>query len=94
MPTSQNKAVKRYRKRLKRNGWVRCEVNVRREDAPLVRKLAAALNDSERGAAARAELRERFEETPSASLKRLLAAAPLEGIEIERSRDPGREIDL
>ena len=94
MPTSQDKAVKRYRKRLKREGWVRCEVKVRREDVPLVRKVAAVLNDPERDAVARAVIRERFEETPPTSLKSVLAAAPLEGIEIERSRDPGREIDL
>ena len=94
MPTSQSKAVNRYRKRMKREGWVRCEVNVRREDAPLVRKLAAALGDPEHGPAARAAIRDRFGETPPTRLKSLLAAAPLEGIEIDRSRDPGREIDV
>lgn len=33
-------------------------------------------------------------EAPPRGLKALLAAAPLEGIDIERPRDPGREIDL
>ena len=94
MPNNQDKAVKRYRKRLKRERWVRCEVMVRREDAPLVRKVAAILNDPERDTVARALIRERLEETPVSSLKSLLAAAPLEGIDIERPRDPGREIDL
>ena len=28
------------------------------------------------------------------SLKALLAAAPLDGIDLERSRDPGRDVDL
>ena len=94
MSTSQDKAVKRYRKRLKREGWVRCEVKIRREDAPLVRKVAALLSDPERGAEARAVIRGRFEDLQACSLKSLLAAAPLEGIEIERSRDQGRDIDL
>ena len=94
MSISQSKAINRYRRRLKREGWVRCEVNVRREDAVLVRKLAAALNDPERGAGARAVIRQGLEDAQPTSLKRLLASAPLEGIEIERSREPGREIDL
>ena len=33
-------------------------------------------------------------EAPAPGLKSLLAAAPLEGIDIERPRGPGREIDL
>ena len=94
MPTSQSRAVERYRKRLKREGRVRCEVSVRREDVPLVRKLAAVLNDPERGAATRAAIRERLQDSRPRGLKSLLASAPLEEIEIVRSRDPGREIDL
>ncbi|MDE0057385.1 MAG: hypothetical protein OXI22_21260 [Defluviicoccus sp.] len=33
-------------------------------------------------------------EAPTPGLKDLLAAAPLEGIDIERSRNPGREVDF
>ena len=33
-------------------------------------------------------------ESSAPDLKRLLASAPLDGIEIERPRDPGREIDV
>ena len=33
-------------------------------------------------------------ETPAPDLKALLTLAPLEGIDMERPRDPGREIDL
>jgi hypothetical protein len=36
----------------------------------------------------------RFAEPAKTSLKALLAAAPLDGIEIERSRDGGRDIEL
>ncbi len=33
-------------------------------------------------------------EAPAPDLKALLTLAPLGGIDLERSRDPGREIDL
>jgi hypothetical protein len=53
-----------------------------------------ALSDPSRQAEARRVLRQRFVELPKVSLKALLAAAPLDGIELDRSRDPGRDIDL
>ncbi|MGA9868418.1 MAG: hypothetical protein WBQ75_18485 [Acetobacteraceae bacterium] len=77
-----------------RQGLVRVEVNVRREDASLVRQVAAALSDPARQAAARALLLRRFAEPPKVSLKALLASAPLEGIDLDRDRDLGREADL
>jgi len=39
-------------------------------------------------------LRQRFAEPPKVSLKALLASAPLDGIDLERSRDAGRDVDL
>jgi len=84
----------RHRVRKARQGFVRVEVNVRKEDAGLVRKLAAALSDPAREAAARAMLRQEFAEPPRVSLKALLASAPLEGIELERDRDTGRDVEL
>ena len=33
-------------------------------------------------------------ESSAPDLKRLLASAPLDGIEVERPRDPGREIEF
>lgn len=94
MPTSQNQAVRRYRERLRREGWVRCEVKVPREDASLIREVAAVLSDPKRDATARALLRAHFGDSSPPNLKALLAAAPLEGIDIERSTDPGRVPDL
>jgi hypothetical protein len=79
---------------MKRVGLVRVEVNVRKQDAPLVRRVAKALGDPVRGKEARAILRRRFAPLPSENLKALLAAAPLEGVDLERSRDVGRKIDL
>lgn len=83
-----------YRARKAREGFVRIEVNVLKEDAGLVRNIAAALSDPARQATARALLRGRFSEPPRESLKALLAAAPLEGIDLARGRDVGRDVDL
>lgn len=69
-------------------------MQVRGEDAFLVRAVAAALADPEHAAEARALLRGRFAPAPTRSLKDLLASAPLDGIELERSRDTGRTVDL
>jgi hypothetical protein len=77
-----------------RRGFVRVEVNVRKEDASLVRHVAAALSDPTRQTGARALLRQRFSEPPKVSLKALLASAPLEDIDLERSVDTGRDVDL
>ena len=59
-----------------------------------MRSIARALIDPERQAETRALLRRRFEEPEPKGLKALLAAAPLEGIDLERSRDTGRAVDL
>lgn len=83
-----------YRRRMKQQGVVRVEVQVRKEDAVLVRGVARALADPEREAEARALLRQRFAVPPAAGLKALLTAAPLEGINLDRDRDSGRPIDL
>ena len=78
---------------MKRRGWVRCEVNIRREDVDLVRTVAAMLADPAREAMARAVIRESFEEPEAPGLKSLLASAPLVGFDIEPPPDPGRWIE-
>jgi len=83
-----------HRARKAREGFVRVEINVRKEDAGLVRQVAAALSDPARQTAARALLRQRFAEPVGSSLKSLLASAPLEEIDLRRSRDLGRDVDL
>lgn len=70
------------------------EVNVRKEDANLVRDVAAALTDPARRPHTRALLRQRLCEKPGQSFKELLAAAPLDGIALDRDRDTGRSVDL
>ncbi len=87
-------ALTAHRQRLRSRGLQRLEVQVQGDDAPLVRAIAAALADPVRGAETRALLRGRFAPAPAVSLKALLASAPLEEIELERSRDTGRAVDL
>jgi hypothetical protein len=94
MPSSQATAVTNFRRRLKRRGMVRVEVKVRKEDAELVRRVAQALTDPERESEARALLRGRFADIGAGGLKALLAAAPLEDIDLERTTDTGRDVKL
>jgi hypothetical protein len=84
----------KHRTRMERLGFVRVEVTVRKEDATLVRRVASALSDPSRQAEARMLLRQRFVGPPKVSLKALLASAPLDGIDLDRSHDRGREVDL
>ncbi|MBD0270595.1 MAG: hypothetical protein ICV73_01575 [Acetobacteraceae bacterium] len=98
MPTKSESrpgsALAEHRRRLRGRGLQRVEVQVRGEDAPLVRAVAAALADPGRAAEARALLRGRFAPTPTRSLKDLLASAPLEGVDLDRPRDAGRAVEL
>ncbi len=94
MAGKKKSPVAKHRARMQRQGFVRIEVNIRREDASLVRGVASALSDPSRQAEARRLLQQRFVEPPKVSLKALLASAPLDGIDLERSRDLGRDIDL
>ena len=86
--------VATHRARMERKGFVRVEVNVRKDDAGLVRRVAAALSDPVRQSEARRLLQLRFVESPKVNLKTLIASAPLDGIDLERSYDPGREVEL
>jgi hypothetical protein len=87
-------SLTRHRRRMKEDGLVRVEVKVKKQDAALVRRVAKVLGDPVRGKEARAMLRQRLAPPPSQDLKALLAAAPLEGVDLERSREVGRRIDL
>ena len=86
--------VASHRARMARKGFVRVEVKVRKEDASLIRDVAAALSDPARRAASRTLLRQGLAERPAMSLKALLASAPLDEIELKRERDVGRDVDL
>ena len=94
MTRTEPSPVTQWRKRRQRQGFVRVEIQVRKEDAALVRDVATALLDPERETETRAILRENIAVTRTGSLKALLASAPLEGIELERPRDLGRDTAL
>jgi hypothetical protein len=95
MVKSQRKAINRFRKHLKRQGMARVEVKVRKDDAVLVRNVVRALSSPEQEQTARALLREHFGSRRAEGLKvLLLAAAPLEGLDLSRERDFGRDVDL
>ena len=94
MPPTEPSPVTRWRKRRQRQGFVRVEIQVRKEDAPLVRDVATALVDPDRETETRAILREKIATSRTGGLKALLAAAPLEGIDLERPRDFGRDSAL
>ncbi len=91
---AQRKAVRSFRKRLKQRGMVRLAVNVRKDDAELVRNVVRAFSSPEQEQAARALLRERFGSSQTEGLKALLAAAPFEGINLSREPDFDRDVDL
>ena len=92
--SKQHKAVTNYRRRMKRQGIFRVEVHVRKDDVLLVRSVAQALCDPEHATDVRALLRDGLGARKSKGLKALLAAAPLEGIDLSRARDLGRDVDL
>jgi hypothetical protein len=94
MQVSQKKALSTHRRRLKRRGIARLEVRVHKDDVALVRSVVQALTDPDREVETRALLRDRFGTRPKRGLKALLAAAPLDGIDLARDRDLGRDIDL
>ena len=83
--------VTQWRKRRQRQGFVRVEIQVRKEDAALVRDVVTALVDPERERETRTILREKIAPLRSGGLKELLASAPLDGIDLERPRDFGRD---
>jgi hypothetical protein len=94
MPSARKTNLTTYRRQLKRRGVVRLEVQVQKDDATLVRGVVKALRDPDRAGAARALLREHFSADDGAGLKALLAAAPLDGIDLTREPSIDRNVVL
>ena len=94
MSDAQKKALRNYRARLHSKGLARVEVQVPKGDVALVRDLAKALTDPAREHKVRAALKSRVSPYAGMGLKELLAAAPLEGVDLTRDRDTGRDVDL
>lgn len=95
MPSSRQSALSKHRASLRHRGLVRVEVQVSATDAELIRRTAHALRGDTRAATRlRAQLLRLVGGVPMLGLKELLAAAPLDGIELERARDQGRDVEL
>lgn len=94
MSTSRDKAVRKHRRRLKEQGFRRVEVEAAEPDASLIRQLAKVLRGGGEEAEAARLLLGKIVSSKRQGLKDLLASAPLEGISITRTRDPGRTIEL
>ncbi|OXE36698.1 MAG: hypothetical protein CGW95_06125 [Phenylobacterium zucineum] len=86
--------LERHRARLKDAGQIRVEVVVPRDDAALVRNLAAILRDTTLADDLRRLLITKLGNPNARGFKALLESAPLEGIDLERQSDLPREIDL
>ncbi|GGB62734.1 hypothetical protein GCM10011316_38280 [Roseibium aquae] len=94
MASTDPSPVTQWRKRRQQQGFVRVEVQVRKEDAALVRDVATALGDPARESETRAILREKIAMPRAGGLKALIASAPLDGIDLDRPRDFGRDVSL
>ncbi len=95
MTVAQKKAVHDHRKRLRERGLVRMEVQASETDKALIRRVASLLRgDPARAAEVRMRLQQAIGEELKPGLKALLASAPLEGIDLTRGRDLGRDVEL
>ncbi len=86
MSLAQKNMVEGYRGRQQRRGLSRLEVQASEVDIPLLRQVAHVLWDN---AEAASELRRVLSRAlalgaPEGSLKRILEAAPLEGVDLSR----------
>ena len=86
--------VETFRARRAREGFVRVEVSVHRDDAALLRAVASALSDPSSRAETRRRLGQGLARSAGGGLKALLAEAPFDGIDLDRSPDLGRDVDL
>ncbi len=95
MTPAQKKAVSEYRRRQQRNGIVRVEICVPEGDKELLRKAVANLRAGGKIAEqTRAALSSVLNPYEGMNLKDLLESAPLEGLDLSRSKETGRDIDL
>ena len=87
-------ALQQFRARLKRDGMARVELQVRREDAVLMRHIARDLADPDRSVATRQALLACINRNAPASLKEHLLLPAIGELDLVRSADTGRAVDL
>ena len=95
MTTSQKKAVQRHRERQAQRGLIRMEINVPEQDRQMLRSVAGELR---RGGLLADRIRKllasALEGKELVDFKKFLESAPLEGLELERSKDTGRDFEF
>jgi hypothetical protein len=95
MTSTRVKALTAHRDRLKKRGLARVEVQVPEADADLIRRAARSLRGEVQAAARlRIQLLSLLGAMATPGLKALLAAAPLEDIDLARTQDQGRIVEL
>jgi hypothetical protein len=93
---SQKHAVKRHRKLQKKKGQIRLELNVPMQDREMLRSIASELR---KGGFSAERMRLVLTSTLAGEelldFKKFLELAPLDGVELERSKETGwRDLDL
>jgi hypothetical protein len=95
MTPSQKKAVQKHRSRQAKKGIVRMEVSVPESDRELLSQTAANLRaGGEIAEQTRVALSSVLNPYEGMNLKELFEAAPLEELDLERSKETWRDIDL
>lgn len=96
MTPAQKKAVKDYRKRQKEKGLVRVEINVPNADKQLIKRVAENLRaGGDKAARTREALATALNPYEGMNLKELLEnAPPLDELDLERSKEVARDIDI
>ncbi len=90
---AQRAALRRHRTRARRAGLVRVEMMAGEDDATVLRELARRLRGREPPSTRLRRQLHRLLDSHPATLKGLLAGAPLAGVDLEREQDRGREFD-
>lgn len=95
MTPSQKKAVQKHRSRQAKKGFVRMEVSVPESDRELIRQTAANLRSGgDIAEQTRVALSSVLNPYEGMNLKELFEAAPLGELDLERSKETWRDIDL
>lgn len=96
MTSAQQKAIQRYRKSQERKGLVRLEVTIPETDRDSLREIAAILRrDDFQAEHLRFVLESFLEGDVLLDFKKYLELAPLEGLDLERTKDSGiRDVNL
>ena len=96
MTPAQKRAVEDYRERQKEKGLVRVEVNVPNADRLLIKRVAESLRaGGEKAMKTRSALSSILNPYEGMNLKELLEnAPPLDELDLERSKETARDIDL